>query len=78
MLKFFMIGFLCIQGSQNVENDCVRMASEMVYYDYDTCFQQIQIYKEDFSDLDEDNRIAIEFSCVPSYLIEDILTGVRA
>ena len=78
MLKFFMIGFLCIQGSLNVEDECVRMASEMVYYDCDTCFQQIQIYREDFSDLNEDHRIAIEFSCVASYLIEDILTGVRA
>jgi hypothetical protein len=77
MLKFFMIGFLCIQGSLNVEDQCVRMASERVYYDYDTCFQQIQIYKEEFSDLNKDTKTAIEFTCVPSYLIEDILTGIR-
>ena len=76
MLKFFMIGFLCIQGSLNVEDQCVRMASERVYYDYDTCFQQIQIYKEEFSDLNKDTKTAVEFTCVPSYLIEDILTGI--
>ena len=77
MLKFFMIGFLCIQGSLNVEDQCVRMASDRVYYDYDTCFQQIQIYKEEFSDLNKDTKTAVEFTCVPSYLIEDILTGIR-
>jgi|TARA_R110000782_G_scaffold77122_2_gene153174 hypothetical protein len=72
-----MIGFLCIQGSLNVEDQCVRMASERVYYDYDTCFQQIQIYKGEFSDLNKDTKTAVEFTCVPSYLIEDILTGIR-
>lgn len=68
MLKFFLVGWVCL-GTPNVDYQCVRMGSEVIFPDYQTCNEYFQLVKQDFPD----EKIEWKFTCVQAGLLEDIL-----
>lgn len=73
MLKFFLIGWVCIGLGQ--DKKCLRMASEIVHDTYDDCNGYFKMVKEDLSDLDD--YITMEFNCVQAGSIEDTLYKIE-
>ena len=68
MLKFFLVGWVCL-GTPGIDYQCVRMASEVVHSDYQSCNEYYQLVKQDFPD----EKIEWKFTCVQAGLLEDVL-----
>lgn len=68
MLKFFLVGWVCL-GTPNVDYQCVRMGSEVIFPDYQTCNEYFQLVKEDLADTGAE----LKFTCVQAGLLEDVL-----
>ena len=68
MLKFFLVGWVCIGGVS--DEQCVRMGSSVVHPDYESCNQYYQLFQEEFADAKD---VELKFTCVQAGLIEDIL-----
>ena len=69
MLKFFLVGFVCI--GQGVEQECLRVASELNHSSFFECNDYFQMVQEDLSDLE--GYITMNFTCVEAASLEDIL-----
>jgi len=67
MLKFFLVGWVCL--GQGVDYKCVRMASEVVHPTYESCNEYYQLVATDLVDTGAE----LNFSCVQAGLIEDLL-----
>ena len=68
MLKFFLVGWVCI--GVGVDQQCVRMGSEIVHPTYESCNEYYQILREEFKDAKD---VDLRFTCVQAGLVEDIL-----
>ena len=69
MLKFFLVGWVCIGVA--IDQKCVRVGSEVIFESYEECAQYYDIVSEVLYSRDE--TITIKFHCVSSGLIEDFL-----
>jgi len=78
MIKFLMIGYICTVGYMKTEEKCMRIASEMIYFNEEKCLEYVDAYTYEFLDVNQGGKATVEFMCVPTYIIEDILEGVRA
>lgn len=68
MLKFFLVGWVCIGGVSN--ETCVRMGSEVIHSSYQECNQYYQTVTYKLQDLKD---VTLKFTCVEAGLIEDVL-----
>ena len=68
MLKFFLVGWVCL-GTPNVDYQCVRMGSEVIFPDYQSCNEYFQLVREDLADTGAE----LKFTCVQAGLLEDVL-----
>ena len=48
MLKFFLVGWVCI-GTE-LDKQCVRMGSEVIFDTYQECNEYYQLARSDLSD----------------------------
>jgi hypothetical protein len=69
MLKFFLIGWVCI--GTGVDQNCLRVASEVTHVNYEECNEYYQWVREDLLDLTE--YVRMSFNCVQAASLEDIL-----
>ena len=68
MLKFFLVGWVCV--GTGLDQQCVRMGSEVVFSSYEECNQY---YVEATHDLKDLKTVDLNFTCVQAGLLEDIL-----
>lgn len=68
MLKFFLVGWVCLGVGQ--DKQCVRMGSEVIHNTYEECNQYYQLFQSDLSDLKDTE---LKFTCVQAGLLEDVL-----
>tara|TARA_R100001509_G_scaffold94823_1_gene54931 strand:- start:137 stop:343 length:207 start_codon:yes stop_codon:yes gene_type:complete len=68
MLKFFLVGWICLGVGQ--DKKCVRMGSEVIFNNYQECDEYFKLVKEDFSDVKD---IEWKFTCVQAGVLEDVL-----
>ena len=69
MLKFFLVGWVCIGVA--IDQKCVRVGSEVIFESYEECAQYYDVISEDLYSRDE--TISMEFHCVSSGVLEDLL-----
>ena len=69
MLKFFLVGWVCIGVA--IDQKCVRLGSEVVFEDYEECAQYYDVISKDLYSRDE--TIELKFHCVSSGVLEDLL-----
>ena len=69
MLKFFLIGWVCI--GMGVDQSRLRVASEVTHPNYEECNDYYQWVQEDLTDLTE--YVTMSFNCVQAASLEDIL-----
>lgn len=69
MLKFFLVGWVCV-GVAGIDQQCVRMGSEVVFPNYEECNEYYQTATHDLRDL---KTVEMNFTCVQAGLLEDIL-----
>jgi len=69
MLKFFLIGWVCVGVA--IDQKCVRVGSEVIFESYEECSQYYDVVSEVLYSRDE--TITMKFHCVSSGLIEDFL-----
>ena len=69
MLKFFLIGWVCI--GMGVDQKCLRVASEVTHANYEDCNEYYQWVQEDLMDLE--GYVPLSFNCVQAASLEDIL-----
>jgi len=69
MLKFFLVGWICIGVA--VDQKCVRVGSEVIFESFAECSQYFDVVSEVLYSRDE--TITMKFHCVSSGLIEDFL-----
>jgi len=69
MLKFFLLGFVCIGAGY--DQKCVRVGSEVIFNTYEECAQYFDIVQKDITSRDE--TVAMNFTCVSSGVLEDLL-----
>lgn len=68
MLKFFLVGWICVGGVS--DETCVRMGSEVIHNTYQECNEYYQLVKEDLSDIKDTQ---LKFTCVQAGVLEDVL-----
>ena len=69
MLKFFLVGWVCI--GLEYDQKCVRLGSEVVFEDFEECVQYYDVISKDLYSRDE--TIKLKFHCVSSGVLEDLL-----
>ena len=69
MLKFFLVGWICIGVA--VDQKCVRVGSEVIFESYEECAQYYDVVSADLYSRDE--TIEMKFHCVSSGVLEDLL-----
>jgi len=69
MLKFFLVGWICIGVA--TEQKCVRVGSEVIFESFKECSQYYDVVSKVLYSRDE--TITMKFHCVSSGLIEDFL-----
>ena len=69
MLKFFLVGWVCIGLA--IDQKCVRVGSEVIFESYEECAQYYEVISEDLYSRDE--TIEMKFHCVSSGVLEDLL-----
>jgi hypothetical protein len=69
MLKFFLVGWVCI--GLGYDQKCVRVGSEVIFESFEECSQYYNVVSKDLYSRDE--TITMKFHCVSSGLIEDFL-----
>ena len=69
MLKFFLVGWVCIGVA--IDQKCVRVGSEVIFESYEECAQYYEVISEDLYSRDE--TINMKFHCVSSGVLEDLL-----
>ena len=68
MLKFFLVGWVCI-GTE-LDKQCVRMGSEVIFNTYEECNEYYQLARSDLSNIRDTE---LKFTCVQAGLLEDVL-----
>jgi transcription elongation GreA/GreB family factor len=68
MLKFFLVGWVCI--GVGLDKQCVRMGSEVIFNNYQECDEYFRLVKEDLSDVKDTE---LKFTCVQAGVLEDVL-----
>ena len=69
MLKFFLIGWVCI--GTGIDQNCLRVASEVTHANYEDCNEYYQWVQDDLIDLT--GYVSMSFNCVQAASLEDIL-----
>jgi len=69
VLKFFLVGWACV--GLELDQKCVRLGSEVVFTSYEECSQYYDVISKDLYSRDE--TIVLNFTCVSSGLLEDLL-----
>ena len=69
MLKFFLVGWVCVGLA--IDQKCVRVGSEVIFESYEECAQYYEVISEDLYSRDE--TIDMKFHCVSSGVLEDLL-----
>jgi len=69
MLKFFLVGWICIGVA--IDQKCVRVGSEVIFESYEECAQYYDVVSEVLYSRDE--TITMKFHCVSSGVLEDLL-----
>tara|TARA_R100000388_G_scaffold30926_2_gene24203 strand:- start:217 stop:441 length:225 start_codon:yes stop_codon:yes gene_type:complete len=69
MLKFFLVGWVCI--GTGIDQSCLRVASEITHATYPECNDYYEMVQGDLNDLDD--YITLSFSCVQAASLEDVL-----
>ena len=69
MLKFFLIGWICV--GFGYDQKCVRVGSEVIFESYEECAQYYGVVSKVLYDRDE--SVSMKFHCVSSGLVEDFL-----
>ena len=69
MLKYFLIGWMCV--GMGVDQKCLRVASEVTHPDYEECNEYYQWVQEDLMDLE--GYVTLSFNCVQAASLEDVL-----
>lgn len=67
MLKFFLVGWVCVGGVSN--ETCVRMGSEVIHKSYQECNEYYQAVTQSLQDLES---VTLKFTCVEAGLLEDL------
>ena len=68
MLKFFLIGWVCI--GMGVDQKCIRVGSEINHSTFEECNNYYKMVREDLSDLEDE--IIMNFFCVQAASLEDL------
>jgi hypothetical protein len=68
VLKFFLVGWVCI--GTGLDKQCVRMGSEVIFDTYEECNEYYQLARSDLSNLKDTE---LKFTCVQAGLLEDVL-----
>lgn len=68
MLKFFLIGWICVGLGQNQK--CIRVGSEINHPTFEECNSYYKTVREDLSDLEDE--IVMNFVCVQAASLEDL------
>lgn len=68
MLKFFLVGWVCVGGVS--DQQCVRMGSSITHDTYESCNQYYQLVKAEFANAKD---VELKFTCVQAGVLEDIL-----
>ena len=66
MLKFFLVGWVCL--GQGVEQKCVRMGSQVIHDSYESCNDYFDVIRGEMSDVKD---LKLQFTCVQAGLLED-------
>jgi len=69
MLKFFLLGFVCIGAGS--DQKCVRVGSEVIFNNYEECAQYFDVVQKDITT--RDKTVTMNFTCVSSGVLEDLL-----
>mgnify|MGYP003119810580 CR=1 FL=1 len=69
MLKFFLLGFVCIGAGS--DQKCVRVGSEVIFNNYEECAQYFDVVQKDV--IARDKTVSMNFTCVSSGVLEDLL-----
>jgi hypothetical protein len=69
MLKFFLVGWVCV--GIGYDQKCVRVGSEVIFESFEECSQYYDVLSKDLYSRDE--TITMKFHCVSSGIIEDFL-----
>ena len=67
MLKFFLVGWVCVGAMSN--ETCVRMGSEVIHETYQECNEYYQAVTQNLQDLKD---VTLKFTCVQAGLLEDL------
>ena len=67
MLKWLLVGWVCTGVGE--ERACLRMASEVIHNDLESCKQYYGIVHEELSV----PNVSVQFDCVQTALLEDAL-----
>ena len=68
MFKFFLVGWVCF--GTGINEQCIRMGSEVINNTYEECNQYFLLVKEDLSNIP---GIKLNLECVKAGLIEDVI-----
>ena len=69
MLKFFLVGWVCVGLAP--DQTCVRMGSEVILSSYEECNQYYELIRDEVQDLN--NTVTMKFTCAQAGLLEDLL-----
>ena len=67
MLKWLLVGWVCTGVGE--ERACLRMASEVIHNDLESCKEYYGVIAEEL----RDPGIFLSFDCVQAYIVEDNL-----
>ena len=48
-----MIGYICTVGYMKTEEKCMRIASEMIYFNEEKCLEYVDAYTYEFLDVNQ-------------------------
>ena len=68
MLKFFLVGWICIVLAENQK--FIRVSSEINHPTFEECNSYYKAVREDLSDLEDE--IVMNFVCVQAASLEDL------
>mgnify|MGYP003109535118 FL=1 len=69
MLKYFLIGWMCV--GTGMDKKCLRVASEVTHPNYEECNEYYQWVQNDVAEMD--GYVTLLFNCVQAASLEDIL-----
>lgn len=71
MLKYFLIGWMCV--GTGTDTKCLRVASEVTHPNYEECNEYYQWVQDDLKKEELNGYVTLSFNCVQAASLEDIL-----